>query len=139
MNAVKVVGGLVEIGAALKFVNTAELAYVTPENAWFDAQVVLTSWVVLAAVCGLYLLGIFRTDHDHDEVKVGPGRLLFGSMFLALALSCRPLSLAARREAWRGIGSSSEFCRPMSVSLADVAAPAGGVALAAAPCPRWRK
>ena len=38
MNAVKVVGGLVEIGAALKFVNTAELGYVTPENAWFDAQ-----------------------------------------------------------------------------------------------------
>ena len=41
MNAVKVVGGLVEIGAAFKFLNTAELAYVTPENAWFDAQVVL--------------------------------------------------------------------------------------------------
>src|SRR6185312_14836317 len=38
MNSVKVVGGLVEIGAALKFINTAELAYVTPENAWFDAQ-----------------------------------------------------------------------------------------------------
>ena len=90
MNAVKVVGGLVEIGAALKFVNTAELAFVTPENAWFDASVVLTSWVVLAAVCGLYLLGIFRTDHDHDEVKVGPGRLLFGSMFLALALFMAP-------------------------------------------------
>ncbi len=48
MNAVKVVGGLVEIGAAFKFVNTAELAWVTPENAWFDAQVVLTSWVVLS-------------------------------------------------------------------------------------------
>jgi thiol:disulfide interchange protein DsbD len=90
MNAVKVVGGLVEIGAALKFLNAAELAYVTAENAWFDARVVLTSWVVLSAVCGLYLLGIFRTDHDHDEVKVGPGRLLFGSTFLALALFMAP-------------------------------------------------
>ena len=80
MNAVKVVGGLVEIGAAFKFLNTAELGFVTPENAWFDAQVVLTVWVVLAAVCGLYLLGLFRTDHDHDEVKVGPGRLIFGSL-----------------------------------------------------------
>ena len=29
MNAVKVVGGLIEIGAALKFINTAELAFVT--------------------------------------------------------------------------------------------------------------
>ena len=90
MNAVKVVGGLVEIGAALKFVNTAELAWVTPENAWFDAQVVLTSWIVLSAVCGIYLLGLFRTDHDHDEVKVGPGRLAFGALFLGLALYMAP-------------------------------------------------
>jgi len=90
MNAVKVVGGLVEIGAALKFVNTAELAFVTPENAWFDAHVVLTSWIALSAVCGLYLLGLFRTNHDHDDVKVGPGRLIFGLLFLGLALYMLP-------------------------------------------------
>jgi len=90
MNAVKVVGGLIEIGAALKFLNTAELAYVTPENAWFDAQVVLTCWVVLSVVCGIYLLGLFRTDHDHDEVKVGAGRLVCGCLFLALALFMAP-------------------------------------------------
>jgi thiol:disulfide interchange protein DsbD len=90
MNSVKVVGGLIEIGAALKFINTAELSSVTPENAWFDAQVVLTCWVVLAAVCGIYLLGLFRTDHDHDEVKIGPGRLVFGSAFLGLALYMAP-------------------------------------------------
>jgi thiol:disulfide interchange protein DsbD len=90
MNAVKVVGGLVEIGAALKFLNTAELARVTPENAWFNAPVVLTCWVVLSVVCGIYLLGLFRTDHDHDEVKVGPGRLICGALFLALALFMAP-------------------------------------------------
>jgi thiol:disulfide interchange protein DsbD len=90
MNTVKVVGGLVEIGAALKFLNTAELGYVTPENAWFDAHVVLTAWTVLSAVCGLYLLGLFRTDHDYDDVKVGPGRMLFGSLFLGLALYMAP-------------------------------------------------
>ncbi len=90
MNSVKVVGGLIEIGAALKFLNTAELGYVTPENAWFNAQVVLTAWVVLAAVCGFYLLGFFRTDHDHDAVKVGPGRIVFGTLFLGLALYMAP-------------------------------------------------
>ncbi|HZW31877.1 MAG TPA: cytochrome c biogenesis protein CcdA [Isosphaeraceae bacterium] len=90
MNAVKVVGGLVEIGAALKFLNTAELAYVPPEDAWFNAQVVLTSWVALSLVCGFYLLGMFRTDHDHDQVKVGPGRLVFGALFLGLALFLMP-------------------------------------------------
>jgi thiol:disulfide interchange protein DsbD len=90
MNSVKVVGGLVEIGAALKFLNTAELGYVTPENAWFDAQVVLTSWIALSAVCGFYLLGFFRTDHDHDEVKIGPGRLVSGSLFLGMAMYMAP-------------------------------------------------
>ena len=90
MNAIKVVGGLVEIGASLKFLNTAELAFVTPENAWFNAPVVLTSWIALSLVCGVYLLGLFRTDHDHDEVKVGPGRLVCGAAFLGLALFLTP-------------------------------------------------
>ncbi len=90
MNAVKVVGGLVEIGAAFKFLNTAELAFVTPEDAWVDAPFVLTAWVVLAAVCGFYLLGFFRTDHDHDEVKVGPGRMILGTAFLGFALFLAP-------------------------------------------------
>jgi thiol:disulfide interchange protein DsbD len=90
MNAVKVVGGLVEIGAALKFINTAELAYVTPENAWFNAPVILTSWIALSVVCGLYLLGVYRTEHDHDEMKVGPGRLVLGAAFLGLGLFMAP-------------------------------------------------
>lgn len=91
MNAVKIVGGLIELGAALKFVNTAEIGFgAVPEDAWFDASLVLSIWVGLAAVCGLYLLGFFRTDHDHDEVKVGPGRLITGSSFLALALFLAP-------------------------------------------------
>ena len=55
-----------------------------------NAQLTLTIWVILAAVCGVYLLGLFRTDHDHDEVKVGPVRLLCGSLFLILALYLSP-------------------------------------------------
>jgi thiol:disulfide interchange protein DsbD len=90
MNAVKVVGGLVEIGAALKFINNAELAFGPPENAWFNAPVLLTSWIALSAVCGLYLLGVFQTEHDHDQVKVGPGRLICGAVFLGLALFLTP-------------------------------------------------
>jgi thiol:disulfide interchange protein DsbD len=90
MNSVKVVGGLVEIGAAFKFLNTAELAFVTPENAWFDAQFVLTAWVVLSAVCGFYLLGFFRTNHDRAEVQIGPGRMILGTSFLGLALFLAP-------------------------------------------------
>ncbi len=90
MNAVKVVGGLVEIGAALKFVNTAEQSFVPAEDAWMNAPMMLTSWIALSTVCGVYLLGLFRTDHDHDEVKVGAGRMLTGAAFLGLALFLTP-------------------------------------------------
>lgn len=90
MNSVKVIGGLVEIGAAFKFLNTAELAWVTPDNAWFDAEFVLTAWIALSAVCGLYMLGLFRTDHDLEEPRVGPGRLVLGTGFLGLALYLTP-------------------------------------------------
>ena len=93
MNAVKVVGGLIEIGAAFKFLNTAETAFVVPDEAITNAYTVLAIWVVLALVCGIYLLGLFRTDHDHDAVKVGPGRIVAGSMFLFLALYLTPAAL----------------------------------------------
>ncbi len=90
MNTVKVVGGLIEIGAAFKFLNTAECVFVVPSDAWFNAYAVLTIWVVLALICGIYLLGLFRTDHDYDEVKVGPGRMIGGWIFLSLALFLAP-------------------------------------------------
>ncbi len=91
MNTIKVIGGLVEIGAAFKFLNTAEIAFgTTPENCWLDSEVLLAIWVVLCLVCGIYLLGLFKTDHDYDEVKVGPLRLIGGSLFIALALYLAP-------------------------------------------------
>jgi thiol:disulfide interchange protein DsbD len=91
MNAVKVVGGLVEIGAAFKFLNTAEIALGSPpDSTWLDAEVLLAIWVVLAAVSGLYLLGMFRTDHDHGQAGVGPIRMLCGVGFLFVALYFAP-------------------------------------------------
>ena len=91
MNTVKVVGGLVELAAAFKFVNTAEIGFHSvPEAAWVDEQTLLTIWVVMSLVCGIYLLGLFRTDHDQKEVKVGPGRMVLGSGFLVLGLYLAP-------------------------------------------------
>jgi thiol:disulfide interchange protein len=90
MNTVKVVGGLIEIGAAFKFINTAEVVFVTPSEAWFNAYTVLAIWVIMLLVCGIYLLGLFRTDHDYEEIKVGAGRIVSGWAFLALALFLTP-------------------------------------------------
>jgi thioredoxin-related protein len=36
------------------------------------------------------LLGVFRTDHDHGDVKVGTGRIIFGAAFLGLAIYMLP-------------------------------------------------
>ncbi len=91
MNTVKVVGGLVEIGAAFKFVNTAELGFnAVPESAWCDEQALLTIWVVMCLVCGIYLLGLFKTDHDQSDAKVGPVRIVSGMLFLFLSLYLAP-------------------------------------------------
>lgn len=91
MNAVKVVGGLVEIALAFKFLNTAEIGFgASSTSAWIDAQVVLTIWVVTGIACGIYLLGLFRTDHDHDAIQVGPLRLVSGITFLGMALFLAP-------------------------------------------------
>ncbi len=93
MNTVKVIGGLLEIGAAFKFLNVAEMNFRGSnriDDILIDAHLTLAIWVVLALVCGIYLLGLFRTDHDHDVVKVGPGRMVMGVLFLSLALYLSP-------------------------------------------------
>ncbi len=90
MNAVKVVGGLVEIALAFKFLNTAEIGFAGTSEVWIDARFVLTAWVVTALACGIYLLGLFRTDHDYEAIRVGPLRMVFGIGFLIVSLFLAP-------------------------------------------------
>ena len=54
LNSVKIVIGLIEVGAALKFVSNADLVM-----GWgiFSRQVVLASWAIICGVIALYLLG----------------------------------------------------------------------------------
>ncbi len=87
----------------------------------------------MSAVCGFYLLGLFRTDHDHDEVKVGPGRLVFGTLFLGLALYMSPALFGRppRSLVWDRLIVG--ILPPDSNELtAEVAALSGGAALASA-------
>ena len=54
LKSVKIVIGLIEVGAALKFVSNADLVM-----GWgiFSRQVVLASWAIICGVIALYLLG----------------------------------------------------------------------------------
>ena len=63
LNTVKVVMGFLELAAALKFFRTAELIG-TPSPSFFTFDLVLGMWIALSAICGLYLINLFRIGHE---------------------------------------------------------------------------
>lgn len=87
LNSTKVVMGFLELAAAMKFFSNADLIW-----NWgvFSTPVVLASWVILAVVTSLYILGKVRMPHEEPLEKVGVARWLFGLVFLALALVMAP-------------------------------------------------
>ncbi|MBS0205499.1 MAG: hypothetical protein JSS49_21555 [Planctomycetes bacterium] len=84
MNVVKVVMGLIEIGAAVKFYSVADLAW-NPEPVLFDFVFVMISWLVLSLAIALYLLGVFRLAHDVPPTGISVGRLILVMAFLGLS------------------------------------------------------
>jgi thiol:disulfide interchange protein len=89
MDTVKAVMGFLELAAALKFFRTAELRWL-PVPAYFTYDIVLVGWVVIAASCGLYLLGLFRLPHDEPHERIGVPRLMFALLFLGLGAYLLP-------------------------------------------------
>lgn len=89
LNTVKVVMGFLELAAALAFLRTAEVA-IRPHAVFFTYDLVLGSYIALAVLCGLYLLGVYRLPHDTPEEHLSVPRLLFSAGFLALALYLTP-------------------------------------------------
>ncbi len=83
MNAVKVVMGFLEIGAALKFLSNVDLVW-----GWdiFTRDVVIAGWIALAVLTFLYLLGVFRFSHDSENRSIGLVRVLNAFLFGTLAL-----------------------------------------------------
>ena len=84
MNSVKVVMGLIEIGAAVKFFSVADLAW-NNVPVIFDFVGAMVAWAVLALLIGLYLLGVFRLVHDTPANGVSVERLTIAMIFLGLA------------------------------------------------------
>jgi thiol:disulfide interchange protein DsbD len=80
LNSVKVVMGLLEIAAAMKFLSNADLVW-----HWgvFTREVVLASWVAVALLITLYLLGKFQLVHDSPPQGIGAVRLMIALISLA--------------------------------------------------------
>lgn len=80
MNSVKVVMGLLELGAAVKFFSIADPAQVV-----FDHVTVMLIWFVLAIVTAIYLFGWFKLPHDTMTTQISPWGMLLGIGFFVLA------------------------------------------------------
>jgi thiol:disulfide interchange protein len=89
LDTVKVVMGFLELAAALKFFRTAELR-MTSQPGLFTYDLVLTAWVAISVVAGLYLLNTFRLPHDEEKPSIGVLRLLFAIGFLSFAVYLLP-------------------------------------------------
>ena len=92
LKSVKIVIGLVELGAALKFVSNADLVM-----GWgiFSRQVVLASWAILCGVIAVYLLGARLPLRAASRPRpigatLAAGFAVFG-IWLGLGLDGRPL------------------------------------------------
>ena len=87
LNSVKVVMGFLELGAAFKFISNSDLVW---SWGFFDHQLVLASWIIIALLTGLYILGKVRLPHDSVLEAISVPRLLLSSTFLVFALLLAP-------------------------------------------------
>ena len=87
MREVAIVFGFIEIAAAIKFFSNADLVW---GLGLIDRSLAIALWVVLAALAGLYLIGHLRLSPDSASARVGAARLLFGVLFLGLAVYMLP-------------------------------------------------
>ena len=81
LNSVKVVMGLLEIAAAMKFLSNVDLVW-----HWgiFTREVVLASWIAVALLIALYTLGKFKLLHDSSIERIGALRLMIALVALSL-------------------------------------------------------
>ena len=108
LNMVKVVLGFCELALAFKFLSVADLAY-----GWriLDRETFLCLWIVIFALCGMYLLGWIRLPHDDDP---DPSERVSVTQ-LMLALVCFSFSMYMVPGLWGApCKAISAFAPPMS-------------------------
>ncbi|MCY4234264.1 MAG: thioredoxin family protein [Bacteroidetes bacterium] len=93
MREVAVVVGFIEIAAAVKFFSNADLVW---GLGLIDRSLVISLWIVLAALAGLYLIGHLTTTLNTESQRIGAGNLMFGILFFGLAIYLVPGLFGAR-------------------------------------------
>jgi len=77
----KLVLGLLEVAAALKFLSNADIAL---QWGWFDRPVVLAMWAALALLCAMVLWGLIPWPGLRRGSR-GPWRIAWGVLFVAVS------------------------------------------------------
>ncbi|MBI3271368.1 MAG: hypothetical protein HYZ53_20420 [Planctomycetes bacterium] len=80
---IKTALGFLELAAAFKFLSNADVVLAT---GILSRDLYLGIWAAIFTALALYLLGLFRMEHDPEEGTVGSVSLVFGMCSLALAL-----------------------------------------------------
>ena len=83
LNSVKVVMGILELAAAVKFLSNADLVW-----RWgiLKREVFVSVWIALAILASAYVLGRIRFSHDTPVEQVSAPGALIATGFLALGI-----------------------------------------------------
>jgi thiol:disulfide interchange protein DsbD len=106
LNSVKVIMGLLEVAAAMKFLSNVDLVW-----HWgvFTREVVLAVWAAVALLMAFHLSGKLSLTHDSTVERAGAVRLTFALVCLAVSFYLLT-GLFGRR-----LGEIESFLPPMTV------------------------
>jgi len=82
MNNVKVIMGFLEIAAAIKFISNADLVW---SLGIMPRELFLGVWIGVGLLITVYVLGIFRLNHDSPVQSVGTTRIVIAIFFASVS------------------------------------------------------
>ncbi len=108
MNSLKVVMGFLEVAAAMKFLSNVDLVW-----HWgiFTRETVIAVWIACGLAVVLYVLGVFRFEHEAKMEHVGALRVAFALIFLTVTVALIP-GLFGKQ-----LGELDSFLPPSSTEL----------------------
>ena len=93
LNSLKVILGLLELAAALKFLRQSELNFKANRVDYLTYDLVLACYIALSFVGCFYLLRTFRMPHDDEDYSqksLSVGRFMWACVFLSLGIYLFP-------------------------------------------------
>ena len=87
LNSVKVFLGFIEIAFSLKYLSNVDLAY---HWDWFDREIMLSLWIAITLMLGLYLIGKIRFSHDSEVTHLSVPRTFFAIAVFAFLIYMIP-------------------------------------------------